>query len=264
VASFLVGMLLADDDPQMAEGAARMRARIAKRIAVTPLGVLAPSQFWKHRNAICATWFCKHVRGKRGEDFWKSLAVMMSEAERALVHHCVLELDLGADALRLLFPNPRDALRRESLDDLDERVDEERYRALWGNWYGREEAFYVAAAEIVRPLRWGDVMRIGGSELALRARIATSTYLALMSQAIPERAKVGGLGITSMQAEASLVMTYSRFDPIELPNELIPLLAYFDGAKVDDARRRILDEHGIALEEDLVLKLLDFGVLVPA
>src|SRR5690348_16262316 len=115
---------------------------------------------------------------------------MMTEAERALVRHCVLELDVGADAIRLLFQHPRDEARRESLDDLDGRVDEERYRAQWGNWYGREEAFYVAAAEIVRPLRWGDVMRIGGSELALRARIATSAYLALVSQAIPDRAKV--------------------------------------------------------------------------
>src|SRR5262249_54178458 len=108
VPSFLVGMLLSDDEPAMQEGRDRMRARIAKRVAVTPLGVYPPTQFamlyrpgngsfgrsralrcpffaeesgactiWKHRNAVCTTWFCKHDRGKRGEDFWKALALML-------------------------------------------------------------------------------------------------------------------------------------------------------------------------------------------
>jgi hypothetical protein len=292
--NFVTGAVLADPDPGAADGRQSVLARIARRAGVTPLGLTRTRAqtlihdhstpafgravalrcphyldreggqcgIWRHRNAICTTWFCKHSRGKRGEDFWKALALMLTEAEKVLLRHCVLELDVGVDALRVLFPHPHDEGQGAALDDLDERVNEARYRAAWGNWYGREEAFYVAAAEIVRPLRWADVTRIGGSELALRARIATGAYVSLVSHALPERAKVGELGIVSMREGLSRVMTYSRFDPLDLPNELLPLLASFDGVKVEEARKQIEEVHGVVLEDELVRKLVDFGVLV--
>src|SRR5262245_36081364 len=36
--NFLVGAILADDDPAFATGRASVRARVARRVAVTPLG----------------------------------------------------------------------------------------------------------------------------------------------------------------------------------------------------------------------------------
>ena len=99
--NYLAGRLLSDDEPSMSAGRAELEARIGRRVAVTPrwagpgsvFGLLyrsTPGAFrraaalkcqfltptggcgiWKHRPAVCATWFCKFVRGNVGSRFWK-------------------------------------------------------------------------------------------------------------------------------------------------------------------------------------------------
>lgn len=100
--NFLVGRILADEDPALAVGRATVEKRLQAGVAVTPLGLdrtpfydllyqHADTAFgrshtlrcphyieegglcgiWQHRNSVCATWFCKHVRGAMGFRFWK-------------------------------------------------------------------------------------------------------------------------------------------------------------------------------------------------
>jgi hypothetical protein len=292
--SFLVGSILADTDPALAPGRERIRERIERRVAVTPLGVYPPKQFtllykpgtgsfgrslalrcpyyaeasggctiWRHRNSVCSTWFCKHERGQTSARFWNALSLLLGAAELTLLRHCLLELDIGADALRLLFPHPHETEETSALDDLDGRVDEARYRALWGRWLGREEELYVAAASLVAPLAWRDVVRIGGTEVEIRARIAEDAFARLAAEGVPERLHVASLRLTQMGREAAQAVTYNRFDPIELPHELLAVLPLFDGSPTPEVLAKIEAEHGLVLEEDLVRKLVDFGVLTP-
>jgi hypothetical protein len=58
------------------------------------------------------------------------------------------------------------------------------------------------------------------------------------------------------------VLAYSPYDPVEMPTELIALLAHFDGSPVDDVRRRVREQSGIALDDGLLRKLVDFGILI--
>jgi hypothetical protein len=229
LANFLVGGLVADTDPAIAEGRARVRERIAKRIAVTPLGVMPPSHFahlykpasgtfgharslrcpyyaqesgactvWRHRNAVCTTWFCKHERGDTASEFWTSLASLLTEAEKAIARHCIVTLDVGEAAMKALFPNPSNEAPALKLDDLDGRVDEAAYRAAWGTWLGREEELYVASAEIAGRMRWNDLRAVGGSALAVRERVARDALAALLTGDLPERAKLGAFRIEAM------------------------------------------------------------------
>src|SRR6185295_509928 len=75
---------------------------------------------WTHRHSVCATWFCKHVRGGVGHRFWTALRGLLEAVERSLVAHCVLALDPGEDALRrFAAPAQAGADARLSGFDLD-------------------------------------------------------------------------------------------------------------------------------------------------
>jgi hypothetical protein len=287
--NYLVGRVLEERDPAMAEGRARVAAAIDARVAVTPLGIVPPSHFaqlygpdrfgrsetlrcpyylqergqcgvWKHRNAVCSTWFCKHARGASSRAFWKALESALVEAEKAIAKSVVLELDVGAEALSALFPHPSD--EKPSPGDLDRRIDEPRYARLWGNWLGRERAFYVRAAAVASKLAWDDVVRLGGSELAARVKVAKAALAAFGDNALPPRLRVGHFHVVAMDEATTRLSSYTPFDPIALPNALVAVLHRFNAASTRRALAIIRDEDGLELDAALVRKLLDFDVLV--
>jgi hypothetical protein len=60
-----------------------------------------------------------------------------------------------------------------------------------------------------------------------------------------------------------LVVSYNGYDPLCLPGRLMEGLSYFYGRPVDEVLRTIAREKKLRLDQDLVLKLIDFSVLVP-
>lgn len=102
LANFLLGGILRSSEPD--EGRARVEDLLRSRPAMfTPFGAAPPPEYervyaavhssrfgrapelkcpfhdsaqaasctiWHHRNAVCASWFCKHDRGERGALFW--------------------------------------------------------------------------------------------------------------------------------------------------------------------------------------------------
>jgi len=298
LANFLVGRVLADDDPAAAAGRVTVATRIRSGVGVTPLGLdqpptfqilyenTAPNSFgrspslrcphyledeggrcgvWKHRASVCATWFCKHVRGATGLRFWQSLHQLLSGVERALSRWCVLQLDIGADALRRLFPVPTTpgqlgAAQRRTLDDL---VNREAGRALWGRWYDREADFYRECGRLVGGLAWDDVVAIAGPEVQVFARMTMEAYDRLTSTDIPGRLKVGELNIVRMGPGSCRVATYSGSDPLDLPPELMETLTYFEGRTTDQALRAIEAGAGLRIDQALIRRLVDFRILVP-
>lgn len=290
--NFCVGAALADGDPRLSEGRDRVRAQVLARRGVSPLG-LEPSRaaielygeerfgksellrcpfyvtetggscgIWRHRNAVCSTWFCKHTRGGLSYRFWRALERALTAAERALERFCALELDVGARALEELGAPRGGRPPRESANAEEDSVDERAYRARWGRWLGRELEFFEAAAQLVQPLSWADVERLGGTEIAVRKAVALHAYGALRAEHIPTRARAAPFHLAALGATCSRVVSYSPFDPIDVPTELLPLLAHFDGSSVDQARQVIEQRSGIRLDDTLVQKLLDFGMLV--
>lgn len=294
--NFLVGRILADTDPPGAAGRATVEARLRAGVAVTPLGLgrFAPydllyrhsvSAFgqsqrlrcphyledaggrcgiWRHRAGVCATWFCKHVRGAVGLRFWQALQQLLAAVETSLARWCVLELGVGSTALARLFPAVPGGRHHLELqgEQLDHVVNPAEYRALWGEWVGQEEAFFAACASRVQPLTWPEVIAIGGPELQLFARLTHEAHQRLLSDEIPGRLQVGSFEIVQMGADACRVSSYSPFDALDVSKPLLAVLPYFDGRPTEEVRQAILEQEGKSLDDALIRHLVDFRVLV--
>jgi hypothetical protein len=300
LANFLVGRILLEPDASAVPGRDKLQERIDRGIAVTPFGVVKPPVYdlmytqasnffgkseamrcpyfieegglcgvWRHRNSICATWFCKHNRGATGFLFWKTIQKLLTHAERSLATWCILQLDLGQVALKRLFPldypnQPGNARAPLDGNQLDGHKDEADYRLMWGNWLGRETEYYQICAGLVSPLDWDEVLAIGGAELQIEAQLAQEAYRALISEEVPPRLVTSTLRIIRAGGDKNLVETYSSYDPLGIPRQLLEVLNYFDGRPTEEAVQAIYDEKDINLTPALVRKLADFQVLMPA
>lgn len=300
LANFLVGAILADTDGSSAarQGRETVRARVAVGAGVTPLGLARSERFralyattghgdafgnahslrcphyvergglcgvWRHRESTCATWFCKHDRGAVGHAFWRALQALLLAGESALARHALLVLDPGPDALAELARSHAhiDPTPRLDAADVDERRDPVRHRALWGRWLGREEEYFVECARLTASLAWPDVLALGGADLALHARVVKDAFATLLDERVPARVRVHRYEVAAVTAETTRVSTYSKYDPLELPNELVELLPYFDGRPTRRALAEIERRRGVALDVDTVRQLVDYEVLVP-
>lgn len=294
--NFLVGRALADKTAST--GRATVAARLRAGIAVTPFGLGVARKYsllyahstnsfghsqslrcphylaeeggncgvWRHRNAICATWFCKHERGARGDQFWHALLQLLAHVEQHLAHWCVLELDVGEAALRRLFQPLGKGGQSPLLngDELDEKVNAEQYRALWGNWHGREEEFYQQCAKLVEGLCWADVLAHCGPETRAFLQLARAAQAELLADSLPAKLTVGTMQLAAVKGNRFRAVTYSPYDPLDLSAQLLGALGHFDGRPTAEARQRLAEQEQLALNDALLHRLVDFGILVSA
>jgi hypothetical protein len=298
IPNFLVGRILDDADPALAPGRASVERRIDARVGVTPIGLVrppvqallyqhgAPAGFgraaslrcphyrvdaggacgiWRHRNGVCSTWFCKHGRGATGQRFWQALEQLLAVVERDLARWCLLQVGVDAEVLARLLPRRADRGAdggRLDAAGLDGTVRAATYRALWGSWHGRERDFFRRAAALVNDLRWADVRRIGGAGIDVFARVTVDAHRRHGDDEVPGRLAVGAFHVVVTGRDRVRVMTYSEYDPLELPRLLVDVLPYFDGRPTAEALRRIRAERDINVRPGLVRRLVDFGILV--
>lgn len=293
--NFLVGRILEDDDPALAQGRVSVLGRIQKGVAVTPLGLgRSPAAdqiytnhdhafgrilslrcphyleadggrcgIWRHREAICSTYFCKTVRGTVGANFWSTIKQLIRAIEKDLAYWCVLNLDLGVEAVERLFSSTRKTNPGKQIDktQLDGVINLESQRLLWGKWLGREKEFYVECARLVNPLTWQDVLAICRPSTQAYAQIALESYKKLMSNEIPARLKVGPYKVIHVDKNICRINPYG-FEYIELQQSLVNVLHYFDGRSTHEALGAIAAEGGVQLGEEVIRRLVDFKVLV--
>jgi hypothetical protein len=292
--NYLVGRALEDRDFAFSAGRETLEKRIASRVGLTPLGLEQAARYrllyanssaafgrtealgcphyldvaggrcgiWRHRNSVCATWFCKHERGAVGMAFWERLRDLLTAIESSLATWCVLESDLDPKALELVFRPPG---KRESLtpEDLDDKPDPRSDAGLWGNWHGREREFYLECAHRVGLLEWGEVERIGGAQIAALARVTRNAFERLGSDDLPERLIPGKFELLSITGDAVRVATYRGADPLDLDPAILEMLPHFDGRPTPEVLRTIEEDLGLRVERDLILRLADFEILVP-
>ena len=248
-------------------GRATVRARIAGRIGVSPLGLGPTPQYarlprgrgfgrnrdltcpfladgrcsiWSHRGAACAAFHCKYDRGVLGHWFWGLQVVAFQAVERALMRWLLTRMALDAAACDALLRAPAD-------EALDARA--------WGGWRGREEAYFLEAARLIEPLSFAEVAALGGAELNGLAQ-AVRTAAAQIDATPPERVRrndavvhhIGVNGRTRLQNPGV------PFDLIELSSELAERLRRLEESATT----------GLGLDDPLLRRLLDWQVLLPA
>ena len=291
--NFQVGALLADASPEAAAGRRTVEARLEAGIAVSPLGCLRPPVYqaayglitgsfgqvpsmrcphyleeggrcgvWRARESTCATWFCKHERGALGKEFWERVHHLLGLAEEAVARWVVLELDVGSSTLASLLPIPAvaqlTALQPEDFEGA--RTPAARARA-WGQWAGRERAFFLEAHALVAQLRWEDVRALGGVELWAAERVVQSVFARHRSRALPRRLVGGYVESLALPDGGMLVTSYAYTDPLRLSPMVVAALRFFDGRPVAAARAACEAEAGVLLDPALVRRLVDFGIL---
>jgi hypothetical protein len=295
--NFLVGRAL-DDDGLMPEGRASLEARIAARAGVTPLG-LAPAPMyqlmyarasqkafgrtrtlicphfvdrdgglcgiWRHRNGVCATYFCRFDRGPVGAEFWSTLNGTLSQVERALSLWCASELGLSPKLVASLSNRERRTLDRQwEIDDLDAGEDSPSYRARWGDWAGREVEYFVAAGRLVAELTWDQALQLVGTEGAIRARATREAFIRMQSPDIPEFLVLRDLTRVSLGAQEARVSARGRREWLDLPTALVDVLGQFDGrTRTRDVQLAIVLKTRTVLEPWLIRRLVDHGILAP-
>jgi len=295
IPNFLVGAALKDSDPAGAAGRESLNARIARKEGVTPMGLgptavydslfkEAPEAFgkslemlcphflsessscgiWRHREATCATWFCKHVRGAVGYEFWnKRLHELLTAIEFDLAKSVTLELLADSNALTALVETGAWKLEADAitLEAIERRADPKSYARIWGPWAGREEAWFIQCSEIVDPLSFADVCARCGPNIQAHLRLTKVSYQRLVSPPAPSRVRPVSLRVLNAGPESTRVGTYNGYDPLDIPNAVLQQLYAFRGRSVDEAVQDIQVRTGMRFEESLVRKLIDFEVL---
>lgn len=193
---------------------------------------------WRHRNGICATWFCKHDRGAAGQRFWQALEVLLTAVERELSHWC---------ACTILF------------DETPEAAGDE---APWRAWAGREAEYYRRAAELVEALSWSDVQELAGAAIEPQVRALLDAHAALRDP-IPAHLELGTIRVSHSGPETSRVVTYLDTDALEVQNALLELLPRFDG-RPTGAVLAELRAAGVEVSPALLRMLVDFELLTAA
>ncbi|MGE0126829.1 MAG: hypothetical protein AB7U82_01900 [Blastocatellales bacterium] len=283
--NYLVGRILADDDPAAAKESASIEARINAGIAVAPFGLLRPPRFakayddlsddafgrepslrcphyldqegglcgiWKNRNSVCSTWFCKLERGAVALNYWNAARDLLSAVEIDLARWCMLELNLDHAA-----PGPLDA------DMLNDLADPNTRRRIWGDWFGREREFYLECARLVSPLSWQDALAICGSETQSLAQLAQEAYRRMTSDKLPARLKQGAFTVAKCGPDSWGVKskTYDR-EGLYLSQAALDVLPYFDGRPATEILDQVERERRLRLSSELLRRLTDFGILV--
>jgi hypothetical protein len=210
------------------------------------------------------TWFCKHARGHKGYNFWRNaLEPLFKHLESALAFWCLTQIDLPDENLEHTI---RSANRKRHPDFtpemLDETVDADAQRALWGPWTGHETEFYRECGRLVSALSAQEVLAIGGPEAMIRLRLLRKAYDALISPDLPLVVQPGRFSIHPLGDGNVQVVSYSSYDPLVLPLDILKLLPYFSGCTVDEALQAIKQKTEFEMEPGLVGKLTDFGILV--
>jgi len=98
------------------------------------------------RNSICATYFCEHDHGEEGEAYWDALQALVGLVETVVAQWAMTEVGLDSDDYYTRLDATSDKIAELSAPEGWSRQARE---VLWGEWFGRERAFFEACAQQV-------------------------------------------------------------------------------------------------------------------
>ena len=202
---------------------------------------------------------------RAGAAFWNALHHLLRAVEQSLAWNCVEALDLGPAAVSCLLDAAGHSLDAVVARRPDGTFTPEGQRTIWGNWAGREGAFFEAAAGLVEAMSWGEILERGGPQVRLHASLVRDAHARLQVPSVAAGPlRLRPLGVAALGSASVRVTTYSGSDPISIPRDLFNALPRFDGRAAADAVRLIEEEDGLQIEPAVVRHLLDFEVLVPS
>ncbi|WP_455205091.1 hypothetical protein [Kaarinaea lacus] len=305
IPNYSVGHILSDTAATAQVGKSVILSKIDARTAVTPLGIgpsnkqsrtyenlLKAKEFgigeqyacpylvkeeqicsiWSHRISTCSTWFCKHNRGKIGLDFWDALRALLDEVQKILSYWCLLEMEIGEDALALLAPIRPKKYANKTANPLDKLaqtpVPEGIYTQAWGNFRGNEQEFYIKCGALVEDLSWSDILQIGGPELKMATYRLLKAHQILNSKELPEYVEIGKHTTVNSTPSAIAIAGYSPYCTYEFPVEInmglvMATMEIVGPQRLKDLIAKIQQQCQIHVDTDMQWALIESGVLLP-
>jgi Fe-S-cluster containining protein len=291
--NYLVGALLSDESPALAEGRRRMLGRIESKVAIDPQWVKPPARYallyrnahdafgrasalrcpffheggcsiWPYREAVCSTFFCKHVSGLDGRKLWMSAKTYLSLIEIQLTRYVLMELLPDYLARGRDKPEPEGRLGAGELDEAPPSP--EVHRARWGEWAGREVELYRRSFEIVRALSAADVERILGLDGTVELLRLERLHARATRPGVPARAKFNPRATVKWLPDGSVGLgAYSEYEAIALPGPAYGLLVQFTGREpTETVRARLREKEQADLADELLISLYQQRILVDA
>lgn len=288
--NYLVGALLAYRSLALSEGRRRMRDKIAHRAGVTPQWVRAPAKYtllydhargafgrakelvcpyfdgggcsiWPYREAVCSTYFCKHVEGADGRAMWMSLKSALSLVEHTLSRHALFQL--FPEHVLEEHDRPREGapLGPHEIDDAP--PDARGFATLWGEWAGREAELYQRCFELVSALSADDLARLVGADLTIALAVLEKKRRSVVDPRLPDKLGFNAEATIKWLPDGTVGLgAYSELEGLALPAEAYPLLVMFTGDETNAAvRARMRREKGADLDDDVLLALYRHRVL---
>jgi hypothetical protein len=303
IPSFTVGAILADETPEAAEGRAAIAERVRRRVGATPLGLFPGPAYadayhqlkekggfgtrvelrcphysesrggscsiWRHREAVCATWFCKHEGGALGGAVWTQVKDLLKQAQNAVVHECLERLGLRAIAEAELFtpaqvPIPLGSRALRGPVSEAGVISEPLARRLWGPWFGREEEYFRECDRIAGELTWPEIRGLAGQRLAVVEARVKAAEQARRENALPPVLYLGSAdGATLPDGQVSARSTELMHDGLRVPADLWAAMDAFDGRPNAEVLVTLSGRLGRPVGEDEVARLRFHGILVP-
>jgi Fe-S-cluster containining protein len=294
--NYLVGALLSDERPELAEGRRRVEEKIAARIGVGPQWMRPPARFqllyknghqffgrtasmrcpyfvldtggcsiWAYREAVCSTFFCKYVAGADGRKFWMSLKTYLTLAEIQLSRWTALQLLPDY----ILSGKDRADIHTTALtvEDLDDTAPPAKvYNELWKEYAGREAEYYRACYRLVRELPPDGLEKLLGLDGTIELKTLEKLHSTAVTPKLPRTLKLNPDATVQWMPDGSVALgAYSEYDAVALPGEAYGLLVDFTGHKPVDAVRQHLRDTKLAdLDEEVLLELYRHRILIEA
>lgn len=180
IPNFMVGAVFAEEKESEAAARDLLRDKIKRREYSLPIGMTAPLKYqfefharekqdfgnkreflcpyyqketdrcgvWRHRGAVCTTFFCKSVHGKPGLTFWKQFGDYLSYIEMSLMEECLVYLDFSPRQVRDLteYLNRAEGTAQEARSWV---LPEAKARTLWNGYFDEQEAFFRKCWKLV-------------------------------------------------------------------------------------------------------------------
>ncbi|MCI0572120.1 MAG: hypothetical protein L0Y66_15300 [Myxococcaceae bacterium] len=294
--NYLLGALLSDERPELAEGRRRIEEKLASRVGVGPQFLRPPAKYallyssmrgafgragalvcpyydtkgggctvWPYREAVCSTWFCKYVAAEDGRRLWTTVKTYLTLAEIQLSRYALLELlpDYLLSGRDKVDPTHA-PLRAEDLDE--QPLSEKEYRELWGAWVGREAELYRASYELVRKLSPEAFQRVMGLDGVVELRVLEARHAAATATQLPKVLKLNPSTTMKWLPDGSVALgCYSEYEGLALPGEAYALLVEFTGKEpVEAVRERLRETKQADLGPDVLRALYQHRILTEA
>ncbi len=204
--NYVVGAILSDESGAAPGVVESIRGKIKNREYVLPIGLVAPPSYqvpfnhrkknefgrredwlcpyfnrekqncgiWRHRGAVCTSFYCKSSFGQAGIQYWNELANYLTYVEMAVMEEALVMLDFSPRQISDLlgYLNRQEATKTELRS---RRMLEKKARGLWNGYYDDQEVFFRKCFLIARELdrkSFKELLGEPGQQLESRLRKA--------------------------------------------------------------------------------------------